>query len=225
MMVVTVSLVIVMKLYTYWRSSCAYRARIALNLKALSCESVAVDLIADGGWQHSETYRRVNPQSLVPSLEVGADTLVQSLAIIEYLEENYPEPALLPADPVGRARVRGLSYMIACDMQPLNNLRVLQYLRGPMAQSEDTVGEWYRHWIANGFAALETRVQRERESGIFMHGDTPGLADVCLVPQVYNAGRFDCPLDAYPRLSEIHDACQALGAFAAAVPENQPDAV
>ena len=214
-----------MKLHTYWRSSSAYRVRIGLALKDLACEQVPVHLVRDGGEQHAEAYRALNPQSLVPALELDDGTvLTQSLAILEYLDEAHPEPALLPADPAGRARVRALAQLVAADMQPLNNLRVLRHLKRGLGLDQDAVNRWYRHWVATGFTALERRLAAEEQTGAFCHGDTPGLADVVLVPQVYNAQRFDCPLDRYPVLMAIHERCVALPAFQAAAPEAQPDA-
>ena len=213
-----------MRLYTYWRSSSAYRVRIALNLKGLDWESVPVHLVRDGGEQHRPGYRAVNPQGLVPALEDGELTLTESLAIIEYLEETRPEPALLPADPAGRARVRSLALLVACSIQPLNNLGVLQYLGAAAGLDQEGRDQWYRHWVSAGFDALETRLAREPATGRFCHGDTPGLADCCLVPQVYNARRYGCDLGPYPTIARIDAECAKLEAFSAAAPEQQPDA-
>ncbi|GKW50904.1 maleylacetoacetate isomerase [Halomonas sp. NCCP-2165] len=210
-------------LYGYFRSSAAYRVRIALNLKGLAYDQAPVNLVK--GEQRGEDFLARNPQGLVPALvtDDGA-RLTQSLAICEYLDERYPEPALLPADAAGRARVRALAQAVACEIHPLNNLRVLKYLTGELGVDEATKMTWYRHWISEGFAALEAQLSREAGSGDFCHGDTPGLADLCLVPQVFNAERFECDLTAYPRIRRIVANCRALDAFARAAPEAQPDA-
>ncbi|GEK47714.1 maleylacetoacetate isomerase [Bisbaumannia pacifica] len=210
-------------LYGYFRSSAAYRVRIALNLKGLAYDQAPVNLVK--GEQRGEEYLARNPQGLVPALvtDDGA-RLTQSLAICEYLDERYPEPALLPADAAGRARVRALAQAVACEIHPLNNLRVLKYLTGELGVDEATKMTWYRHWVSEGFAALETQLSREAGSGDFCHGDAPGLADLCLVPQVFNAERFACDLTAYPRIRRIVANCRALDAFARAAPEAQPDA-
>ena len=211
-----------MKLHTYFRSSAAFRVRIALNLKGIEAEQKYVHLAR--GEQLEPAFLAVNPQKLVPVLEDGGRHFVQSLAILEYLEEIHPEPPLLPGDPAGRARVRGLAQIIACEMHPLNNVRVLNYLTGPMGLDEDAKLTWYRHWIAEGLAALEAILAGDSGTGGFCHGDTPGLADVCLVPQVFNARRFDCPLDACPTVVRIDEACREQPAFANAAPGQQPDA-
>ncbi|MBH8581363.1 maleylacetoacetate isomerase [Halomonas pacifica] len=210
-------------LYGYFRSSAAYRVRIALNLKGLAYDQAPVNLVK--GEQRGEEYLARNPQGLVPALvtDDGA-RLTQSLAICEYLDERYPEPALLPADAAGRARVRALAQAVACEIHPLNNLRVLKYLTGELGVDEATKMTWYRHWVSEGFAALETQLSREAGSGDFCHGDAPGLADLCLVPQVFNAERFACDLAPYPRIRRIVANCRALDAFARAAPEAQPDA-
>lgn len=213
-----------MKLYTYFRSSAAYRVRIALNLKGLAHESVPVHLTRGGGEQFNAAYRELNPQALVPVLEDGGRHLTQSLAIIEYLEETHPRPPLLPETPAARARVRALALAIACEIHPLNNTRVLSYLTGPLGLSGETRNTWYHHWIALGLQALETRLARERETGKFCHGDEPGLADCCLVPQMANARRFKCDVAPYPTLLRIEKNCQALDAFQRAAPDRQPDA-
>ena len=211
-----------MQLYTYFRSSASYRVRIALNLKGLEARHVPISLIK--GEQRTETYHHLNPQDLVPSLVLdGGQVLTQSLAIIEYLDETHPTPPLLPTEALCRARVRALSQAVACEMAPLNNLRVLHYLTGEMGLSDDQKLQWYRHWIATGFTALEVMLQAE-ETGQFCHGDTPTLADCCLVPQVYNAERFECDLTPYPTIRRIHEACNTLPAFANAHPARQPDA-
>jgi len=212
-------------LYGYWRSSSAYRVRIALNLKGLAYRQMAVHLVRDGGEQHSDEYRRLNPLGLVPALVHGENVIVESLAICEYLEELFPEPALLPRSPTARARVRALALGIACEIQPLNNLAVLHYLKTGFSADEQAVKAWYHRWIERGFMALETWLAEGGELGAYCHGDTPGLADCCLVPQVYNAERFDCDLGPYPRIREITARCRQLEAFIAAAPENQPDAV
>jgi len=209
------------KLYGHYRSSAAYRVRIALHLKGLAYESEAVDL--RGGAQREAAYRALNPQGLVPALVDGPRVFAQSLAILEYLDETHPRPPLLPADPAGRARVRRIAGLVACDIHPLNNLRVLQYLERELGAGEPAREAWVRHWIGLGFEALEALLQAP-ETGSFCHGDAPTLADVCLVPQAYNARRFGCPLEKYPRLVEIDARCRKLAAFAAAAPEVQPDA-
>nr|WP_163502939.1 maleylacetoacetate isomerase [Halomonas socia] len=210
-------------LYGYYRSSAAYRVRIVLNLKDLAYDQVSVDLVA--GEQRGAAHLARQPQGLVPSLETNDGVrLTQSLAICEYLDECHPTPPLLPADPVGRARVRALAQLIACEMHPLNNLRVLKYLVDELGADEGPKLAWYRHWIAEGFTALEAQFSREAGSGDFCHGDSPTLADICLVPQVFNAERFDCDLGGYPRIQHIAANCRALPAFAQAAPAAQPDA-
>ncbi len=213
-----------MKLYTYFRSSAAYRARIALNLKAVQYELVNVDLRSFASDQHKTGYRAVNPQGLVPALAIGETTIAQSLAIIEYLEEAYPEPPLLPRSPVDRARVRAMALAVACDMHPLNNLRVLNYLRSPLGHDEDTVNAWYRHWIAVGFSGLEQEARRASSDGRHMFGSTVTIADVCIVPQMYNARRFKCDVEPYPTLRGICAHLETLPAFTQAAPEAQPGA-
>lgn len=210
-------------LYGYWRSSSAYRVRIALNLKGVDYEYRPVHLVRDGGEQNHPSYRRVNPLGLVPALLHKGQTLVQSLAICEYLEEVFPAPALLPQDAADRARVRGLAQSIASEIQPLNNLAVMQYLRNEMHQPDEVVGEWLSHWLARGFSAFETWLETGA-GGNFCHGDTPGLADCFLVPQVYNAERFSCDLEPYPNIRRITSLCRDLPAFRSAAPEQQPDA-
>lgn len=213
-----------LQLYTYFRSSAAYRVRIALNLKGLPYETVPVHLLRSGGEQLQEAYRAVNPSALVPCLRDGDATLTQSLAIIEYLDETRPQVPMLPADPLGRARVRALAQSIACDIHPLNNLRVLKYLTRTLHTSEDAKNEWYRHWIRVGLSALEAHLARDPETGLFCHGDTPGLADCCLVPQVFNAERYQMDMTPYPTLSAIHARCAALAPFVEAHPAQQADA-
>lgn len=212
-----------MKLYDYFRSSAAYRVRIALNLKGLAWESVPVHLLRHGGEQHGAAYRALNPQELVPALEDAGHILTQSLAIIEYLDETHPEPPLLPADPAGRARVRALALQIACDIHPLNNLRVLQVLERDFGLDEAATRRWGRHWIAAGFDALEASLSTP-PAGRFCHGDVPGLADICLVPQLFSARRFECDLAPYPRIRAIETECLALAPFAGAHPARQPEA-
>ena len=203
------------RLYDYHRSSAAYRVRIALNLKGLAYERIPVNLLE--GEQRTEEYRSRNPQAFVPTLEAGGHRLTQSLAIIDYLESVAPQPPLLPPDPVDRAQVLALALTVACDIHPLNNLRVLKYLGGPLGQDEETRNAWYAHWIAEGFAALETLAAPR--AGRFLFGDAPGIADVCLVPQMFNARRFAVPLDDFPTLVRADaEACQ-LDAFAAAHPD------
>ncbi len=209
-----------MRLYTFFRGSSPFRVRIALNLKGLAYDPEFVHL--GRGEQSSPAYRAVNPQGLVPVLEDEGTRLTQSLAIIEYLEEKYAQPPLLPRDAPGRARVRALSLVVACEIHPLNNPRVLKYLRGTMAQAETAVNDWYRHWIAEGLAVLEA--EAAHGAGKFSHGDAPTMADCCLVPQIFNATRYACDLAPYPRLMRIFDACMKLDAFERAQPSRQPDA-
>ena len=213
-----------MKLYSYFRSSAAYRVRIALNLKGLAYETVPVHLTRGGGEQLAPSYRKLNPQALVPVLQDSERVLAQSLAIMEYLEEVHPLPPLLPKDPAARARVRALALAVACDLHPLNNLRVLNYLTGPMGLGDDAKQAWYRHWIAEGLGALEASLASDPDTGKFCHGDAPGLADCCLVPQLANAHRFKCDVLPYPTLLKIEQNCQALEAFRRAAPGEQPDA-
>jgi len=212
------------KLYSFFRSSAAYRVRIALNLKGLPYETVPVHLARGGGEQFAPAYRDINPQSLVPALEDRGLVITQSLAIIEYLEELHPAPALLPATAEERSRVRGLALSIACDIHPLNNTRVLSYLTGPMGLSSEARNTWYAHWIALGLSALELQVAGKLQTGKFCHGGEPGLVDCCLVPQLANARRFKCDVAPYPTLTRIEANCQALEAFRRAAPDQQPDA-
>jgi maleylacetoacetate isomerase len=211
-------------LYGYWRSSAAYRVRIALALKGLAWESRPVHLVRDGGEQHRPDYCTLNPQERVPTLLDGARVFTQSLAIVEYLDETHPQPPLLPADPPARAHVRALAQIIACDVHPLGNLGVLQQLEHQFGASEAQRIDWIRHWMAKGFVALEAMLADSVATGAFCHGDTPGLADICLVPQVYNAQRWKLPLDPYPTVMRIHAACRELQAFRRAEPELQVDA-
>jgi maleylacetoacetate isomerase len=205
-----------MKLYDYFRSSAAYRVRIALNLKGATYERHEVHLVRNGGEHLTPTYRAINPQARVPALELdGATILTQSPAILEWIEENYPEPPLLPEDPVLRARVRAVTAIVSCDIHPLNNLAVLNYLRDQLGHDQETVNSWYRHWVEEGFRAIESLV----EGKPFCFGDRPSLADVALVPQVYNARRFNVSLDPFPRIAHIDAVCMAIKAFADAAPE------
>jgi len=211
-------------LYSYWRSSAAYRVRIGLNLKGLSYDIVPVHLVREGGEQHRAEFRAKNPQGLVPVLQHGNRVLSQSLAILEYLDETWPDPPLLPADARGRARARALAQLIACDVHPLNNLRVLQYLEREWNVPQGGRDRWVRHWIAAGFDALEAMLRDDPATGGFCGGEVPTIADCCLVPQVYNARRFGLDLSPYPTIVRIEQACLALPAFDAARPERQPDA-
>ncbi|MCC2970409.1 maleylacetoacetate isomerase [Massilia sp. IC2-476] len=213
-----------MKLYTYFRSSAAYRVRIALNLKGLGYEAVPVHLLRDGGQHLADEYLAVNPSALVPALQDETILLTQSMAILEYLEEVHPMVPLLPKDAVGRARVRELAQIIACDIHPVNNLRVLKYLVKQLGLSEEAKTDWYRHWVIEGMRSLEAHLARNPGTGSFCHGDTPTIADCFLVPQVFNAKRFDIDVTAYPTISRINDLCVDLPAFKAAHPSQQPDA-
>jgi maleylpyruvate isomerase len=209
------------KLYTYFRSSAAYRVRIALNLKGLSYDMISVHLTRDGGQQHKPEFQKVNPQRRVPALELSSgDVLTQSLAIIEYLDEIEPEPPFLPADALERAHVRALAQVVACDIHPLNNLIALQYLKRVLKHEQAEIDAWYHHWVIEGFTALE----RMLGPGPYAHGAHVSLADICLIPQVFNARRLKVPLDAFPKIVAVEQACLKLPAFDKARPENQPDA-
>ncbi|MBB5210208.1 maleylacetoacetate isomerase [Microbulbifer hydrolyticus] len=208
-----------MELHGYFRSSASYRVRIALNLKGLAYDYQPVNLLK--GEQKEPGYRSLNPQGLVPALIDSGHVFTQSLAIMEWLDEQHPQPALLPADSLARARVRALAYNVACDIQPVQNLRVLKYIQSELGASDEQKVEWIRHWIDNGFNALET--QLDGQGGTFAGGDTPGLFECCLIPQIYNAERFGMVLGNYPRIASIAEACAALPAFEKARPENQPD--
>ena len=210
-----------MLLYTYFRSSAAFRVRIALNLKGLAYESAFVHLAK--GEHRAPAYGKVNPQALVPALEEGGALLTQSLAIIEFLEETHPAPPLLPNDPLGRARVRSLAMLIACEIHPVNNLRVLQHLQRALGQNEDQVNAWVRHWIADGLAKLEADLARPG-TGTYSHGSLPTIADCCLVPQVFNAQRYKCDTTAYPTVMRVFAACMRLDSFDQAQPSKQADA-
>ncbi|NJD32796.1 MAG: maleylacetoacetate isomerase [Gammaproteobacteria bacterium] len=211
-------------LYTYWRSSASFRVRIALNLKGLAYESVPKHLLRDGGEQRKSDYLALNPQGLVPGLEHDGVFVGQSLAICEYLEEIQPEPRLLPGAAADRARIRAMALAVACDIHPLNNLRVLFYLRREFGQDEEGVNRWARHWIATGFEALEQLVARHSADGRFCYGSQPTLADVFLLPQVFNARRVHTDLAPFPRIVGVAEHLLTLPAFAAARPEMQPDA-
>jgi len=212
-------------LYSYFRSSASYRLRIALALKGLAYETVAVHLLKGGGEQHQPAFRAVNPAGLVPVLQDGDSVLTQSLAIMEYLDEAYPASPLLPRDLLGRARVRALALTIACDVHPLGNLRVLNYVGDTLGAGEEGRKAWACHWIALGFEAFEEMLSRPgAPTGLFCHGDTPGMADCCLVPQVFNARRFGLDLAPYPTVKRIAEHCEALAPFVMAHPANQTDA-
>jgi maleylpyruvate isomerase len=213
-----------MKLYTFFRSSASYRVRIALNLKGLNYEQVPIHLRRGGGEQFSAVYKTINPQALVPALEDSGRILTQSLAIIEYLEELYPNPPLLPTAAADRALVRSMALIIACEIHPIQNLRVLVHLKNDLKQPDDDLNLWARHWIGLGLSALEQLVISGPKRGKFCFGDTPTLADICLIPQLANARRFGCDLSVYPTLLRIETACNALPAFGNAAPEKQPDA-
>ncbi len=213
-----------LQLYTYWRSSAAYRVRIALNFKGLSFESVPKHLLRDGGEQRKADYLALNPQGLIPALADGGFVIPQSLAICEYLEETHPEPPLLPGSPRDRAIVRGMALAVACDVHPLNNLPIQAYLRREFGADDAAVNRWVAHWIHRGFTALEAWVGRETGDGSQCYGSSVTLADVCLVPQMYNARRFRVDLAAYPRLCAVEAHLESLAAFAAAHPTVQPDA-
>jgi len=213
-----------MKLYTFFRSSASYRVRIALNLKGLTYEQVPIHLRRGGGEQFAVSYKTINPQALVPAFEDDGRILTQSLAIMEYLEERHPKPALLPADPADRALVRSMALIIACEVHPIQNLRVLVHLKNNMHQSDDDLNRWARHWIDLGLSALEQIVVSSSKRSKFCFSDTPTVADICLVPQLANARRFGCDLSVYPTLLQIENACNGLPPFADAAPEKQPDA-
>lgn len=213
-----------MELYTYFRSTAAWRVRIALALKGLDWTPRYVHLTRGGGEQHGEAYRALNPQGLVPALADGGETFTQSLAIVEYLDETHPEPPLLPRSPAARARVRALALVVACDMHPLNNLRVPRYLEREFGADEAAKRKWMHNWMAAGFDALERMLDGDPRTGACCHGDSPTLADLCLVPQVYNANRFGFPLDDFPRVRRINEHCLALPAFSSTAPDRQGDA-
>ncbi len=210
-----------MKLYSYFRSSAAYRVRIALNLTGLTYETVPVHLVKEGGHNRRPEFRAVNPQMRVPTLVVPTGgVLIQSLAIIEYLDETHPEPPLLPKDPIARAQARAIAEIVACDIHPLNNIGSLRYLKRELHQEQAAIDAWYHHWVLTGFEAIEALVR----PGPYACGGAVTVADLCLVPQVYNARRLNVPLDKFPKIVAIDTACLALPAFDQARPENQPDA-
>jgi maleylpyruvate isomerase len=210
-----------MKLYSYYRSSAAYRARIALNLKGLAYETAPVHLVKDGGHNRRPEFRAVNPQMRLPALVTsGGDVLIQSLAIIEYLDETHPTPPLLPKEPIARAHARALADIIACDIHPMNNIGPLRYLKNELHQEQSAIDAWYHHWVTAGFEAYEALVR----PGPYSCGSDVTMADICLVPQVYNARRLKVPLDKFPKIVGIDAACLKLSAFDRARPENQPDA-
>ncbi len=211
-----------MKLHGYFRSSAAFRVRIALNLKGLAYDNAFVHLRK--GDQTSAEYLGLNPQGLVPTLEDGPHALTQSLAIVEYLEETHPAQPLLPKSPAERARVRALAQIIACDIHPIDNLRVLQYLQREMKADEAAVGRWFNHWIRLGFTGLEATLAKDKATGRFCHGEAPGLADICLVPQVFNSRRYSLDLGPFPTIVRIYEACMNEAAFDRAQPSKQPDA-
>jgi maleylpyruvate isomerase len=213
-----------MKLYTFFRSSASYRVRIALNLKSVRYEQVPIHLRRGGGEQLQPAYKALNPQALVPALEDNGRILTQSLAIIEYLDEIYPDPPLLPQDSADKALVRSMALVIACEVHPIQNLRVLNYVKRNYHQTDEQVNQWARHWIDLGLTALERMIIAQPNRGQFCFGETPTLADICLVPQLSNARRYGCDLAPYPAIRSIEENCMALPAFADAAPEKQPDA-
>ena len=206
-------------LYDYYRSTASYRVRIALNLKGLPFDTKVVHLVNNGGEQFSESYRALNPQSRVPTLTDDATVIHQSIAMLEYLEETHPDPALLPSNPSDRAWIRGVVNIIACDIHPLNNLSVLKYLKNDVGVDDDTKTRWYHHWVAKGFEAIEALLASSEKTGKCCFGDTPTFADICLVAQVYNAHRFKCDMSAYPKINAVNEYCLSLEAFSAAAPE------
>ena len=212
-----------MELFTYFRSSAAFRVRIALNLKGLKAESHFIHLVKDGGQQHKPEFRKVNPQGFVPALVDHGQVLTQSLAIIEYLDETRPTPPLLPKDAQGRARVRALALIIAADIHPLQNTRIMKYLEQELKQDEAARKRWIQRWITEGFTALEKRLADDSATGEFCHGDTPTMADVLLVPQMFSSRRFGVDLEPFPTLRRVDDRCQMLKAFQDAAPAKQPD--
>ncbi|QFY78526.1 maleylacetoacetate isomerase [Alcaligenes faecalis] len=214
-----------MILYSYFRSSAAYRVRIGLNLKGLDYQIKPVHLLKDGGQQHQPDYVQINPVQLLPALDDDGLIITQSLAILEYLDERYPELPLLPKASAERAWARSMAQTVACDIHPLNNLRVLQYLKNELHAEEDARNQWYRHWVSVGLEGLEALVQRHgKKDHAFIFGDTPGLAEICLIPQMFNARRFDMDLSVFPRLLAVEEKCLELSAFQEAAPDRQPDA-
>lgn len=214
-----------MILYSYFRSSAAYRVRIGLNLKGLDYQIKPVHLLKDGGQQHQPDYVQINPVQLLPALDDDGLIITQSLAILEYLDERYPELPFLPKTSAERAWARSMAQTVACDIHPLNNLRVLQYLKNELHAQEDARNQWYRHWVSVGLEGLEALVQRYGKKGhAFIFGDTPGMAEICLIPQMFNARRFEIDLTAFPRLLAVEEKCLELSAFQEAAPDRQPDA-
>jgi maleylpyruvate isomerase len=213
-----------MKLYSYFRSSAAYRVRIALNLKGLAFEYAPIHLLRDGGQQLKPDYRELNPDGIVPTFIDGDNVLTQSLAIIEYLDETHPEPALLPGTPLDRAFIRSVALQIACEIHPVDNLRILKYLKHTLKVGDEAKDTWYRHWLESGFESLEKRLANDSRVGKLCFGNTPTLADLCLVPQVYNARRFNLDMSRYPTIERIADHAAQIDAFARAAPGQQPDA-
>jgi maleylacetoacetate isomerase len=211
-------------LYGYFRSSAAFRARIALNLKGIKPELRFIHLLKDGGQQHTPDYKALNPQELIPALAHDGHTITQSLAIIEYLNDVVPEPPLLPRDSYGRARCREIAYVVACDIHPVNNLRVGQYMKRKFGGTDEDVFDWHRHWITIGFDALEKMLSSSSETGKFCHGDTATIADICLIPQIANARRVKLDIETWPTLARIEAHALGTPAFDAALPKNQPDA-
>ena len=211
-------------LYGYFRSSAAFRVRIALNLKGIAADLRFVHLLRGGGEQHSADYKALNPLGLIPALAHDGHTITQSLAIIEYLDEIAPEPPILPRDPYGRARARELAYIVACDIHPVNNLRLGLHMKEKFSAQDDDIAHWHRHWIRIGFDALETMLASSKDTGAFCHGDAPTIADICLIPQVFNARRVKLEVDHWPTIARIEAHALTHPAFAAALPANQPDA-
>ncbi|WP_454724022.1 MULTISPECIES: maleylacetoacetate isomerase [Cupriavidus] len=213
-----------MKLYSYFRSSASYRVRIALNLKGLPYDYAPVHLLRDGGQQLLPAYRALNPDALVPTLVDDDHVLMQSVAMVEYLDETHPEPPLLPGSALDRAYIRAVALEVACEIHPLNNLRVLKYLKHTLGVTEEAKDAWYRHWVELGFEAVNANLARSGKAGRFCFGDTPTLADICLVPQVFNAQRFNIDVSRYAAIAKVFEACMALPAFQQAEPKAQPDA-
>jgi maleylacetoacetate isomerase len=211
-------------LYGYWRSTAAYRVRIALNYKQVAYNQKSIHLVKDGGQQNHPDYQKINPQKLVPTLIDGDFSISQSIAILEYIEEKYAELPLMPTDVKQKALVRQLCQLIACDIHPLNNLRVLQYLKKDLAVSDEDKARWYHHWIREGFKAYDSLIS-DKEVNLYSVGEELSMADLCLIPQIYNANRFNFPMDEFPRLQQINQNCMKLRAFRDAAPENQADAI